>query len=94
MLGIIIAAALCVPSVHMTKTAFLECVKPYPDEYWVARQRGVPHRIEQAGSQATWIYVKINGWEDKYTFGPAGRLQSQPKKTPNPQPTPVKAISP
>jgi hypothetical protein len=87
-----VVAAVCVTSVHMTKTAFLNCVKPYPDEYWVARDRGVPQQIEKKSTQEIWVYVKVNGREDKYVFGPGGRLQSGPKPKPTAQPTPIKAI--
>jgi hypothetical protein len=89
MLVLIFVAALCVPNVQMTKTAFLDCVKAYPEEYWVARHYGVPQRIdEKSGSRYDWVYVKVNGREDKFTFGPGGQLQSKPKPKPTPKPAP------
>ena len=95
---VILIAATCVPNVRMAKTTFLDCVKPYPDQYWVARHYGVPQRIVDKSSSHTqetdWIYVKVNGWEDRYGFGPNGRLRSQPKPKPTPQPSPRKLISP
>ncbi|MBV8163323.1 MAG: hypothetical protein JOZ91_03555 [Candidatus Eremiobacteraeota bacterium] len=91
----ILVSALCVPNVHMSKNVFLDCVKPYPDEYWVARHHGVPKRIdEKSGSLVDWIYVQVNGHEDKYTFTRDGRLRSQPRPKPSPQPSIRKLISP
>jgi hypothetical protein len=85
----ITASASCVPNVKMSKTTFLSCVKPYPDEYWVGRQHGVPHRIDQKNaSQYDWVYVRVNGSEEKFTFGPGGRVQSMPTSKPSPKPAP------
>lgn len=98
LMSMILAAAMCVPNVQMSKSVFLECVKPYPDQYWVARHHGVPKRIVEKSSpqftEVDWIYVKVNGWEDKYTFGANGRLRSQPKPKPSPQPSTRKLIAP
>jgi len=96
-LFLLLAAFLaCAPNPHLTKAQLLACVKPYPDEYRIARAYGVPTKIEtlpssQSYPDAThaaylWDYSGAREAQHTFSFTWDGRFIVDSQYIPPPKP--------